>query len=165
MKRALKSFLYLFNLLLALDYVLQSALEIKRSLGLRRGKSDQADAAYIARYAFLHQDELVPSRMPNDKLLKIKNLLSLRHRLVKSNKSLKVASKELTAFSTLSESVNRSTRRVCKELDKQIKQTEREIQVVIEECESLNTLFKLVCSVKGIGLVIGASLLVYTFFY
>ena len=29
----------------SLDYVLQSALEIKRSLGLRRGKSDQKDAA------------------------------------------------------------------------------------------------------------------------
>jgi len=146
----------------SLDYVLQSALEIKRSLGLRRGKSDQTDAAYIARYAFLHQDELIVSRMPNDKLLRIKNLLSLRNRLVKANKSLKVASKELTAFSTFSGSVNRTTRRVCKELDKQIKQTEQEIQASIQESETLNRLFKLVVSVKGIGLIIGAHLLVYT---
>ena len=100
--------------------------------------------------------------MPNDKLLKVKSLLSLRNRLVKAKKGLEVASKELTSFSTFSTSVNRTTRKVCKELNKQIKQTEQEIQAIIEKDESLNRLFKLVCSVKGIGIVIGASLLVYT---
>jgi len=47
-------------------------------------------------------------------------------------------------------------------LDKQIKQTEQEIQASIQASESLNRLFKLVVSVKGIGLIIGAHLLVCT---
>lgn len=146
----------------SLAYVLQSALEIKRSLGLRRGKSDQADAAHIARYAFLHQEELCLSRLPSDNLLKIKNLLSLRSRLVKANKGLKVAAKELAAFSSCSSSVKQTTQVVCNKLDQQIKVTEQKIQRIIEESEVLNDLFNLVVSVKGIGLIIGAHLLVYT---
>ena len=146
----------------SLAYVLQSALEIKRSLGVRRGKSDQADAAHIARYAFLHQEELCTSRLLSDNLLEIKNLLSLRSRLVKASQGFKVAAKELVIFCTCSSSVEQTTKVVCKELAKQIKRTEQKIQVLIEQSETLNSLFKLVVSVKGIGLIIGAYLLVYT---
>ena len=44
----------------ALTYVIESGKAIGNSLGLRRGKSDKADSADIARYAFLHQHELKP---------------------------------------------------------------------------------------------------------
>lgn len=36
---------------------LESALQIKRSIGMVRGKDDKVDAQRIARYALLHQQE------------------------------------------------------------------------------------------------------------
>ena len=47
-----------------LDYALESGLEIHRSLGLKRGKSDKADARDIARYACLHEPEIKLYELP-----------------------------------------------------------------------------------------------------
>ena len=41
-----------------IDYALVNAHHMNLSLGLRRGKSDPADAADIARYAYWRRDEL-----------------------------------------------------------------------------------------------------------
>lgn len=146
----------------SLDYVIQSALAIASSLGLRRGKSDLADAANIARYAFLYRDELRPSRLPSQQLLKIKRLLSLRRRLVKAHGGFKVAANELAAFATDTSRITCLSDQTCKHLDGQIKQVDKRIRALIQECETLNTLFELIVSVKGVGLIIAAHLLVYT---
>lgn len=37
------------------------ALQLKRSLGFRRGKSDKTDAFDIARYAWVNREDIVPS--------------------------------------------------------------------------------------------------------
>lgn len=83
----------------ALGYILQSALEIIQSVGIRRSKSDTHDAALITRYVYLHHPELKPSLLSFSELLKIKHLLSLRSRLVKARKNCNVAAKELGGFS------------------------------------------------------------------
>ena len=146
----------------SLDYVLQSALVIAKSLGLRRTKSDPADAASITRYAFLHRDELRLSRLASARLLKIKDLLSFRSRLVKANKGLKVAATELSAFAKNSSIVRPMSDQVCGQLSTHIKQVEHTIRNLIKECQNLNATFELITSLKGIGLIIGAHLLVYT---
>ena len=45
---------------------LESALRIKRSLGLTRGKNDKQDARSIAEYAARHRDRLTPYRIPSE---------------------------------------------------------------------------------------------------
>ena len=62
--------------------IVQSALAIKRSLGLVRGKNDKADARQIARYAYLHREELPLYQLPSKNLLTLKSLLTLRDRMV-----------------------------------------------------------------------------------
>ena len=52
---------------------LESPLQIKRSMGLVRGKDDQIDAIRIAQYAYDHKDKLKLFRL----LLKIKTKLTL----------------------------------------------------------------------------------------
>ena len=146
----------------ALDYVLQSALAIAKSLGLRRAKTDQADAANIARYAFLHQTELEPSRLLCHRLLKIKHLLSLRNRLVKANKGLKVAAKELEAFSQTPAGVSQISKQACRQLNSHIKHIEQTVRSLIQQCSTLNSIFELITSVKGVGLIVAAHLLVFT---
>ena len=46
----------------SLDYVEESPLLIKRSVGIVRGKTDKLDSAMIARYAWLHREELSLSK-------------------------------------------------------------------------------------------------------
>lgn len=40
-----------------LNYSLQSGLQIKRSMGIQRGKNDKADACVIGKYAYLNRNE------------------------------------------------------------------------------------------------------------
>lgn len=145
-----------------LAYVLQSALQIIQSIGLRRSKSDAHDAAHITRYAFLHQQELRPTKLPSQNLLKIKHLLSLRNRLVKARKSFKVAANELKNSTTTASCIESTSATACAQLTEHIKQTEQEIQQLISASATLNQTYKLLISIKGIGLVVAAHLLVYT---
>lgn len=115
-------------------YTLVDPLHLKYSLGLRRGKNDKDDSADIARFAFLHQEELQADQLVCDNLLIIKNLLSLRRRLQKSKHSLGVASGELEAFGkkATSEAVCRLSKQQIKHLDKSIKEIEKQILSIIQ---------------------------------
>jgi len=81
-----------------LAYSLQSPLQIKKSVGIQRGKSDKSDAKMLARYAYLHRDEIQLSRLPSQTMIKIQYLLAYRQRLVKSKVALEVSSKELSVY-------------------------------------------------------------------
>ena len=59
-------------------YVCENALEIKRSIGLKREKSDKADASNIAHYAWLRREELESSVPPTEKLIEFQRMISLR---------------------------------------------------------------------------------------
>jgi len=147
-----------------LNYTLVNPLHLKYSLGLRRSKSDKADAADIARFAFLHAHELKLTTLLGDKLLIIKNLLSLRDRLVKSSKGLRVAANELKAFvdPVLSEQVLNFTRPNVELSETTKKGIEKQILQIIRSDDELNRLYDLVTSVKGVNIIIGSAMLVYT---
>ena len=75
-----------------LFYSQQSALQVKKSMGIQRGKSDKADAQMLARYAYLYRDEIQLSQLPSQVLLKIQYLIAYRQRLVKSKRGLRSSS-------------------------------------------------------------------------
>jgi len=147
-----------------IPFHLVSPHHLKWSLGLRRGKNDKADSKDIARYIFLNQREVELSTLPSDRLLKIKNLLSLRHRLVKTKKGLVVAQKELNTFGTKATStqVSKRTDKVCKPMESTITSVENDILELIREDAKLSKLYDLIISVKGAGHIIAAYLIVYT---
>ncbi|MBK7908766.1 MAG: transposase [Bacteroidetes bacterium] len=77
---------------------LESALRIKRSIGMVRGKSDKIDAGRIAKYAFLHQEQAnlwIPSR---EIIKSLKSLLSQRARLIKAKLILITPIEELAGL-------------------------------------------------------------------
>jgi len=76
-----------------LHYCCVNALEIKRSMGLKRGKTDKQDAEEIARFAWLRKDELDSSIPMPIKLIELQRLMSLREQLVKQSTALKNLSK------------------------------------------------------------------------
>ena len=66
-------------------FSLISGLEIKKSLGISRGKDDKVDATKIALYGHRRREEIKPYIMPSDDINQIKRLLTLRERIVNSD--------------------------------------------------------------------------------
>lgn len=147
-----------------LDYALVPAIEIKRSLGLQRGKNDKADAKAIARYGFLHQHEIKLFSLPEKDLLKLKLMLAHRDRLVESKKVFVVAAGETKSF--LDKSICREvivdSRRMVIHINKRIEKIEKLIIEIINGNRELKKIYELITSVPGIGMQIAISLIVIT---
>ena len=148
-----------------LDFVTESALRIKRSLGIRRGKSDKADSKDIAKYAITNSKDLKISTLPSVKLMELKNFLTYRARLVKQRMMLKASSKEFNAFMPKkfsSDFIQNDSKELIKILNAKIKAVQKAILEVINEEPELKRLYELVISVKGIGFVTTVTMLVFT---
>jgi len=76
-------------------YYLGNPLDIKRSMGLVRGKSDKADSKHLAHYASKNFQGLKVTKMPSKLLLEIKTLLTHRNMLVEQKRKLKGSEKRL----------------------------------------------------------------------
>ena len=76
---------------------LESSLRIKRSLGLQRGKSDKIDAIRISEYAFRYADQASIWQPERQTISKLRQLVSLRKRLLNAKNALKVPLGEAAA--------------------------------------------------------------------
>ncbi len=145
-------------------YTLISPLHLKRSLGLIRGKSDRVDAARIAWFVCLHQRGLTPTQLPSRCLLKLKNLMAFRERLVKASTSLKNTLTDLRETSQLIDNtvIIRLSQKQQKLIEQQMAQVEKEMEATVKQDEQVLSHFHLVKSVVGVGLITAAAFLVYT---
>ena len=64
-------------------FVVENALHIKHSMGIRRSKTDKADAEMIARYIKLHHSETRLYKVPAQIIGRLKVIFSHRERLLK----------------------------------------------------------------------------------
>ena len=136
-----------------IPFAIIPGLEIKRSLGISRGKDDKVDSLIIARYAYRLREEIKPSTIAGYELESLKKLLSLRDRLVKQNAGHKASLKEFklvleknknkTLFSELEKTI--------KYLMKSISKIEKEMSLIISQNQNLKNLYQLITSIKGIG--------------
>ncbi|MCH7513616.1 MAG: IS110 family transposase [Bacteroidetes bacterium] len=145
-------------------FCMESALQIKRSLGLTRGKNDRIDAQRIAEYAYLRREQLKPFVLPSINVLKLQKLLSLRERMVKQRAGFMGSIKEYKAMLKQKEhklmfSVHKKTIHF---LSKQIDILEKEMIDLIQADELMKELYNLMVSVKGVGLILASNLLVVT---
>jgi len=147
-----------------LNYTLIPASQIKKSLGIQRGKNDRADAKAIARYGYLFQDELMIHTLPEKAIMKLKILISYRDRLINTKRAFQVPAGELKQFSdpSLSGFVVRNSEAVLKQIKKKIQQVDKQIEQVIQKDPTINETYNLCVSVPGIGLQIATYLLVST---
>jgi transposase len=148
----------------SLDYSMVPALEVKKSLGITRGKSDQIDAKRLAEYAACHMHKLKLTSLPSDDLIKIKNLLAYRAQLTKARSGF---TNSLKAYKKVDKVVDmgfvtKDLENRTKELKQSISRIDNQIVKIINESDELLKNYKLISSVKGIGLVIAAFMLVYT---
>jgi len=144
-------------------YCKVSALEIIRSMGLIRGKSDKIDAARIAAYGFAKRDKLKPEARVSKALQRLKLLNTSRELLVRQRTGLKCIIKELRNVGVPERDLAlQSHIQVNKILDKQISKLEVEIKNVIHQEESLEKNYNLLNSIKGVGPVVASTTLIKT---
>ena len=153
---------YLHNL--GRKYVCENALEIKRSIGLKREKSDKADASNIAHYAWLRREELACSVPPSKKLIELQRMMSLREQLSKQIVSLKNVRHGMLPV-TSSPSTDRTIAILDQSLAslvKQIKKIEKEMEVLIDGEVKMKRNYELILSVRGVGKVLATQLILHT---
>lgn len=145
-------------------YTLVPAIVIQRSIGLKRGKSDKADAKDIARYAYLNYEGIKYCQLPEKALMQLKVLLSHRERLLKAKTMFLTASKETEMYLEPADTKQmlKDSQSLINVLDKKIKETDERIMVLIKSDESLSKAYSLATSVPGVGPQITCYLLVYT---
>ena len=142
---------------------LESSLHIKRSLGLTRGKSDKIDAQRIARYAHLHQGNAKVLQISVLTLEKLKDLQSNRRRLMKALQGLRTSVSELKQFDPATgKLVEKTNREAIRGLEKSLDKADEQILILINDDQELKNKYDLMMTVKGVGKVLAAMLLVYT---
>jgi transposase len=143
---------------------LESALQIKRSQGLVRGKNDKVDAQRIATYAYKNREHLVFWKPQRLIIQKIKALLVTRDRLVAAKTMLSVPIQECEEFidKSIHKSMAKSCHRSVNALSEEIKRIEKSMAEIVEKDDSLGRQVYLAKSVVGIGDVIALNMIVST---
>ena len=141
-----------------------AALEIKRSLGVVRGKSDKLDAKRIAQYGWLRKDQLKADQLIDKNLTELRSLLSLRSKMVRDRSGYLTRLKEsLATGECLATSFTAKTQReLIAVFNNKVNKLEVQIRLLIKENQELKQNFELLTGIKGVGQIIAAYMLAYT---
>lgn len=148
----------------SIDVWVEHASTIKKATALARGKNDKIDAHRIASYASKNIDRVRLWKPMSTTLEKIKNLATLRERLVDTTKRLTVPIREFEQIGDHSTAklLTRSIKKTLAALDKDLGEIEVQIKDLIDQDENLKQLYKIITSVVGIGFVTAINLMVHT---
>lgn len=138
-----------------------NAADIKWSMGLVRGKDDVTDSMRLCEYAYRHEDRLREAAPFDEAVLKLKDLQTMRRRLLKQISANRVALGELRgtnkkATQAMMEKLNKPA---MDGLKKSLEQVEAQIKKLIKGNEAMFKNYKLLLSVPGIGHVTAAYLI------
>ena len=156
--------LALFMVQKEISLTMVSGLAIKKSMGLKRGKTDKIDSKMIAEYAYEKKHKLPLYQHPGPTIIKLQQLMTLRKRCVRQRAGFLAAIKEYSLVLVKKDNavLFNTQEKIVKELTKQIKAVEAEIKLLINEDKVLKRKYDLILSIKGVGPVIGVNMIVYT---
>lgn len=140
-----------------------SALAIKRSVGLARGKSDKIDAQRIAEYGYEKKAKLIAETPANKQLQRLQLLYATRDRLVKQKAALLNALEEYSNIGlSKQDPIMQAQTRIIKRFEKEIENLDLEMKNNIEQDPSLNQNYQLLQTVTGVGKVVATVILIKT---
>ena len=147
-----------------IDFVMENPIQIKRSMGLVRGKDDLVDSKRIAEYAYMRKEKLKLTQLPSEELIKMQNLLAIRERMIRQKagyqaslgeyKRVLVQQQQKDFFLLLNNMINA--------LKKQIRKAEETLIEIIHSSSKLLNIYTLLTSIKGIGVILAANIMVTT---
>ncbi|MCU4157333.1 IS110 family transposase [Carboxylicivirga sp. A043] len=145
------------------DFAEVSALEIHRSLGINRGKSDKKDAFSIAKYAISHLFELELSHLADYDINKLKLLYCQSEKIVKAIGQFKsIKESELFLSKDMTRELARSNDKLVRGLKKALKEVESLISKLIKSNLDLDNNYNLAKTVPGIGVQLATYLIIVT---
>ncbi|MES2458769.1 MAG: IS110 family transposase [Bacteroidota bacterium] len=153
------SFLHKKNAAICLEH----PAHLKLSVGLTRGKNDKVDAERIAVYAYKERESIRMWEPPRAIIKKLKQLTTLRNRLVRTKKALTVPVKEIKSFDRAG---GRAIEEICKgtlrHIAKDLEAVEKLILDTIKSDPNLKRLFQISTSISGIGTVTAIEIIIST---
>lgn len=146
------------------DLWLDSAVRIKHSLGIKRGKTDKADARAIAKYSIRNQADCQLFTLSDEVLHRVRQLAQQRDRLLDMAKELTDLATDYKAMGLTAELKlhHESSDEVVAVLGKKIKAIDGQIQQEIKASPKLQTNFDLLTSIPGVGKQTAVFMLVFT---
>jgi transposase len=139
------------------------ALQIKRSLGVLRGKNDEIDAQRIAEYGWLRRDVLIPDVAVAEEIQELKQLLSLRSKLVRDRSGYHCRLKEVKATKTSSMGFElKLLQQTISFLTSRIQETEMRIKKLVTSNPALCRTNDLLRSIKGVGWIVACYMITCT---
>ena len=134
------------------DFAEIPALEIKKSKGITRGKSDKTDAKDIALYGLRNLDKISLSSAPQIEILQLKFLFAEREKVIEAIKTFD-STNEAEGFlpNSVFKIVNPINRKILAHLKKALKSIEEKINKIIEQNEKLKQQKALLKTIPGIG--------------
>lgn len=147
-----------------IQYCKLPALEIKRSMGMVRGKDDKVDAERIAMYGWLRRHILQADQYPSESLSKLRALLSFRQKMVRDKTGYQSRLKEIlnAGLFTQDDSFVQKHKQLISLLKEEIKAVEQRIREVIKSEDAFEKTYKLLIGVKGVGPIIASAMIGYT---
>lgn len=139
-------------------------LEIKRSLGVQRGRTDAVGAYRIAPYSINNYHSLVPYVLPAEKLRKLKALMTARERYVKILVNIKNSLKanEILGKTLDLKDLIRMEKKQIKSVDAAIELLEGQMQEIISSSKELKKNYKKVTAVIGVGPITAIKCIIET---
>ena len=142
---------------------IESPLQIKRSLGILRGKNDRIDSLRIARYAQLRQHQVRLSPHYDAALEQLHDLLTTRNRLLGAHSALSKAQGELAWADEESHRTVVGVQQAAIEgLNASVRQAEQAIDALLDGNPAWRKNFDLATSIHGVGRVTVLWLMVHT---
>ena len=142
----------------------ESALRIKKSLGLQRGKNDSIDAERILDYSMKNKEKLFLWKAPRKLIIQLKDLLTNRERAIRLLNALEVPLAELKAKYKRHDwlKIKRLNTGGIDGLQETIKKIDTEIQSIAKSDKEISRQMTLLTSVPGIGKIIALHLICRT---
>jgi transposase len=143
---------------------LESGLQIRQSSGFKRGKNDKVDSIRIAQYAYKNSSEVRLWQPKREVIYGLKQLTTLRNRIVNVIKQIKTPLKESGEYLSKAEqkrifSLNKNSLTA---LENDLRKINKEITTLISFDPELNRLFNLITSVTGVGSVTATEVIITT---
>jgi transposase len=149
---------------MAIKFSRFSGLEIKKSLGIQRGKNDKVDSKRIAEYGYEKREKLRPNSAESTVIVRIKQLLTQRAAFIKDKKAQEHRLKELQAMMDLenSDPIIKNYSLAVEFAREMTKKTDELLMREINDDSDLKLTFKLLISVPGIGPVNAMMAIAYS---
>ncbi|MES1221284.1 MAG: IS110 family transposase, partial [Bacteroidota bacterium] len=147
-----------------LNLCIESALRIKKSLGIQRGKNDALDAVRIAGYASRHYTGLRLWHPVRPVLGQLKSLSVIRERIIKARTMLLNSKKDENHFlpKRKSNDLKKYLMNSGDGMKQDIMQVESEMEKIIEGDGRLKRLMDIITTVPCIGKVIATEMIITT---